>query len=125
VASGGETAPPPAINVAAVPAPAPVPVVDPTVAVNDARGRGDNAEAYRLARALADKGNARAMEMVGLMTDEGRGTARNAQWAYIWYSLALRNGLASARAPAERAKGRLQAAEIVQADNFVQNWRRD
>jgi serine/threonine protein kinase len=122
VASGGETAPPPAINVAAVPAPAPVPVVDPTVAVNDARGRGDNAEAYRLARALADKGNARAMEMLGQMSEEGRGTARNALQAYIWYSLAAQRGQASARAGAERAKRQLQPAEVAQADKTVQNW---
>jgi TPR repeat protein len=126
-ASVVEAAPPPVITVPAAmaPAPASAPAIDPLVGASDALRRGDNAEADRLARALANKGNARAMEMVGRIAEEGRVTVPNALQAYIWYSLALRHGQSSARPSAERVKGLLQRAEVVQADNFVQNWHRD
>lgn len=92
---------------------------------DDALRRGDNVAADRLARALASQGNARAMEMLGLMAEEGRGTARNALQAYIWYSLAAQRGQSSARASAERVKRLLLPADVAQADKAVQNWARD
>lgn len=113
-----------AVGTPAAPAPVAAPVaIDPMAAANDALSRGDNAEADRLARALASQGNAGAMELLGRMAEEGRGTARNAQQAYIWYSLALQRGHSSARASAERVKRLLLPADIAQADRLVQNWR--
>ena len=109
----------------AAPASAPAPTVDPLAAANDALRRGDSAEADRLARSLANQGNARAMELAGRNAEEGRGTAPNALQAYMWYSLALRHGQSSARSSADRVKRALQRAEIAQADAFVQNWRPD
>jgi len=120
-----EPAPPPAITVPAAPASAPALVVDPMAAANEALRLGDNAEADRLARLLANRGNARAMELVGRIAEEGRGTVPNALQAYIWYSRALRHGQVSARPSAERVKRLLQPAEIAQADAIVQNWRPD
>ena len=114
------------VAVAAPTAPviAPTPaVVDPLATANDALSRGDNAEADRLARSLANQGNASAMQLLGRMAEEGRGTARNAQQAYIWYSLAQQRGHSSARAAAERVKRLLLPADIAQADRLVQNWR--
>ncbi len=99
--------------------------MDLLAAANEALRRGDNAEADRLARSLANQGHASAMELVGRMAEEGRVTVPNALQAYIWYSLAVRHGQVSARPSAERVKRLLQPAEIAQADAFVQNWRRD
>ena len=107
---------PPVTPAPSASAPAPAPAVDPMAAADDALRRGDNAMAERLARSLAKEGNARAMEMLGLMAEEGRGTARNAQQAYIWYSLALQRGRTSARTSVERVKRLLLPADIAQAD---------
>jgi len=85
--------------------------------------RGEDAQAYRLARPLGDQGQARAMELLGRMAEEGHGIAPSALQAYIWYSLAAQRGQAAARPAAERVARRLQPAEIAQADRLVQNWR--
>ncbi len=124
-APSGVAPSPPATPAPSASVPAPAPAIDPMAAADDALRRGDNVAAERLARLPANEGNARAMAVLGLMAEEGRVNVPNALQAYIWYSLALRHGQASARASAERVKSRLQPAEIAQADAFVQNWRRE
>jgi hypothetical protein len=103
-------------------APAPAPV-DPLEAAHEALRRGDGAVAYRLARPLGDAGHPGALELLGRLAEEGRGTVPNALQAYIWYSLAAQRGQATARPATERMARRLQPAEIAQADRLVQNWR--
>jgi TPR repeat protein len=117
-----------AVVMALAPPAAPAPVaapaaIDPMAAVNEALRRGDDAGAYRLARPLGDLGHPRALELLGKMAEEGRGTAQSVLQAYIWYSLAAQRGQASARSAAELVARRLQPAEIAQADRLVQNWR--
>jgi TPR repeat protein len=99
------------------------PALDPLNAANEALRQGDGALAYRLARPLGDTGHPGALELLGRLAEEGRGTVPNALQAYIWYSLAVKRGQATARPAAERMARRLQPAEIAQADRLVQNWR--
>jgi TPR repeat protein len=95
---------------------------DPLAAANEALRQGDDVVAYRLVRSLGDTGSPRALEMLGRLTEEGRGTAPSALQAYIWYGLAVKRGQASARAAADRVARRLQPAEIAQAERVIQRW---
>jgi|GEM_PF-1039917 len=60
---------------------------------NAAYRRGDYETALKLARPLADGGNARAQELLGLMYNLGRGVPQNHEEAAQWYRKAADQGL--------------------------------
>ena len=63
--------------------------------------RGDYAPAIRLFRPLAEKGNAKAQNLIGVMYHKGQGVARNSVRAWLWFSVAARKG-------DREAKGKMQ-----------------
>ena len=59
--------------------------------------RGDYATALRLFRPLADQGNARAQNEIGVMYNDGRGVPQDHAEALKWYRLAADQGIATAQ----------------------------
>ena len=63
-----------------------------------AYNRGDYAPAIRLFRPLAEAGNPKAQNQIGLMYRKGEGVQPSPARAFMWFSLAARRGEAKARA---------------------------
>src|SRR5213080_1303187 len=55
-----------------------------------AYNRGDYVPAIRLFRPLAEQGNAKAQNVLGVMYRRGQGVARNTVRAFVWFSRAAR-----------------------------------
>ena len=77
--------------------------------------------AIRLFRPLAEKGNAKAQSLLGVMYRRGQGVARSSAHAFIWFSRAAAHG--DARAKVGTARG---VADHDAAGNFGRRrrWRR-
>src|SRR5947199_9447586 len=63
-----------------------------------AYNRGDYMPAIRLFRPLAEQGNAKAQNLLGVMFRKGEGVATNPARAHMWFSFAAKRGEASAKA---------------------------
>ena len=68
-----------------------------TMSVDDAYNRGDYATALRLARQLADRGDAAAQYNLGVMYAKGHGVSQNYAEALKWFHLAADQEYASAQ----------------------------
>ena len=84
---------------------------------------GDLAAATRMLTPLATAGIPRAQALLGRVKEAGRDQQRNAFEAYVWYSMAARNGEPGAQALRDRIAGTLQPAEIRQADQLIERWK--
>jgi TPR repeat protein len=92
-----------------------------------AYNRGDYVPAIQIFRPLAQKGNAKAQSVLGVMYRRGQGVARNSTHAFIWLSRAAARGDAKAKAelrdvaqtmtPDEIAKAR-EMAQACEASNY-------
>lgn len=71
---------------------------DDFAAGNQAVARGNMAEAIRLWTPLADKGNAKAQYMLGLVYENGHGIKADLKLAAKWYSKAAESGHPGAQA---------------------------
>jgi serine/threonine protein kinase len=85
--------------------------------------RGDYATALPVIKRFASAGDPRGQALMGSLYENGFGIPRNAVDAYMWYSLSMRSGNSAARGMKERVAGKLQPAEIRQADRAVDRWR--
>src|SRR5437764_11445844 len=63
-----------------------------------AYNRGDYVPAIRLFRPLAEAGNPKAQNQIGLMYRKGEGTPQSPARAFMWFSLAAKRGDAKAKA---------------------------
>src|SRR3979409_340245 len=63
-----------------------------------AYNRGDYVPAIRLFRPLAEQGNAKAQNVVGVMYRRGQGVARNSVRTFLWLNRAAARGDAIAKA---------------------------
>src|SRR5262245_55290497 len=66
--------------------------MDPMRTGRRAFERGDGDLALEAWQPIAERGDAKAQYLVGLVRDEGRGTRRDAQEAARWYALAAEQG---------------------------------
>ena len=80
-----------------------------------AYNRGDYMPAIRLFRPLAEKGNARAQHLIGVMYHKGEGVARSPVRALAWFSLAARRGDSAAKAKLRDVSKTMTPDEISQA----------
>ncbi len=99
--------------------PKPAPSAEPRIETPAASPPAGDAAAFSHYRGLALRGDADAALRVGELFESGRGTAMNANWAYVWYCVAEQRGVATAKAKKEAIAGRLQAKEIEQADKLA------
>ncbi len=84
-----------------------------------AYNRGDYMPAIRLFRPLAEKGNARAQHLLGVMYHKGEGVARNSVRALAWFTLAAAHGDADAKAKLREVSNTMTPAEISQAQEMA------
>ena len=85
-----------------------------------AYNRGDYVPAIRLFRPLAEAGNPKAQNQIGLMYRKGEGVQPSPARAFMWFSLAARRGEAKARAGLRDASKSMTPAEISQARQMAQ-----
>jgi hypothetical protein len=81
-----------------------------------AYNRGDYAPAIRVFRTLAEQGNAKAQNVLGIMFRKGQGVTKNPVRARMWFSFAAKRGDAKAEAELREVSRTMTAQEISQAD---------
>jgi TPR repeat protein len=81
-----------------------------------AYNRGDYVPASRVFRTLAEQGNAKAQNVLGVMFRKGEGVPKNQVRAHMWFSFAAKRGDASARAELREVSRTMTAQEISQAE---------
>jgi TPR repeat protein len=82
--------------------------------------RGDYVPAIRLFRPLAEQGNAKAQNVLGVMYRRGQGVARSSVRAFLWFSRAAARGDATAKAELRDVSQTMTAEELVQAREMAQ-----
>jgi TPR repeat protein len=85
-----------------------------------AYNRGDYVPAIRLFRPLAENGNAKAQNVLGVMYRRGEGVARNSVRAFLWFSRAAARGDAKARAELRDVSQTMTHEELSQAREMAQ-----
>ncbi|MEA2838272.1 MAG: uncharacterized protein QOD89_2822 [Bradyrhizobium sp.] len=81
-----------------------------------AYNRGDYVPAMRVFRALAEQGNAKAQNVLGVMFRKGEGVPKNPARAHMWLSFAAKRGDATAKAELREVSRAMTAQEISQAE---------
>jgi TPR repeat protein len=84
-----------------------------------AYNRGDYVPALKLIRPLAQAGNAKAQNALGVMYHNGEGVARSSARAFMWFSLAAKKGDASAKASLQEMSKDMTPAEMSQAREMM------
>src|SRR6266478_7266201 len=85
-----------------------------------AYNRGDYVPAIRLFRPLAEQGNAKAQNVLGVMYRRGQGVARNSVHAFVWFSRAAARGDATAKAELRDVSQTMTPEELAQAREMAQ-----
>jgi TPR repeat protein len=85
-----------------------------------AYNRGDYVPAIRLFRPLAEAGNPKAQNQIGLMYRKGEGTTQSPARAFMWFSLAAKRGDAKAKTGLRDVSRSMTPAEISQARQMAQ-----
>ena len=80
-----------------------------------AYNRGDYVPAIRLFRPLAEQGNAKAQNVLGVMYRRGQGVARNSVRAFVWFSRAAARGDATAKTELHEVSQTMTGEELAQA----------
>ena len=80
-----------------------------------AYNRGDYVPAIRLFRPLAEQGNAKAQNVLGVMFRKGEGVPKNPARAHMWFSFAAARGDARAKTELRDMSRTMTAKEISQA----------
>lgn len=81
-----------------------------------AYNRGDYVPAIQVFRALAEQGNAKAQNVLGVMFRKGEGVPKSPVRAHMWLSFAAKRGEASARAELRKVSRTMTAQEISEAE---------
>jgi TPR repeat protein len=84
-----------------------------------AYNRGDYVPAMKLFRPLAQTGNAKAQNVLGVMYHKGEGVARSSARAFMWFSLAAKKGDAGAKASLQEMSKQMTPAEMSQAKDMM------
>ena len=85
-----------------------------------AYNRGDYLPAIRLFRPMAEQGNPKAQNQIGVMYRKGEGVAPSPSRAFMWFSFAAKRGDAQAKAGLRDVSKAMTPAEISQAKQMAQ-----
>jgi TPR repeat protein len=81
-----------------------------------AYNRGDYTPAIRAFRTLAEQGNAKAQNVLGVMFRKGEGVTKDPARAHMWFSFAAARGDAKAKAELREVSRTMTAPEISHAE---------
>jgi TPR repeat protein len=81
-----------------------------------AYNRGDYVPAMRVFRRLAEQGNAKAQNVLGVMFRKGEGAPKNPVRARMWFSFAAKRGEAGARVELREVSRTMSAQGISDAE---------
>jgi len=84
-----------------------------------AYNRGDYVPATKLIRPLAQAGNVKAQNVMGMMYRKGEGVARSSARAFMWFSLAAKRGDTTAKVHLQEMSKEMTPAEMTQAKELV------
>jgi TPR repeat protein len=84
-----------------------------------AYNRGDYVPAMRVFRTLAEQGNAKAQNVLGVMFRKGEGVPKNPARAHMWLSVAAKRGDAKANTELREVSRTMTAQEISQAQEMA------
>jgi peptidoglycan hydrolase-like protein with peptidoglycan-binding domain len=82
----------------------------------------DYATAHRELQPLADRGDARAQRLVGLMYRDGLGVRKDAIRAYMWFDLAAQRGQYGAAGLRDELAQRMPPWQVDEAKHMVAGW---
>jgi peptidoglycan hydrolase-like protein with peptidoglycan-binding domain len=82
----------------------------------------DYATAHRELQPLADRGDARAQRLVGLLYRDGLGVRQDLIRAYMWFDLSTQGGQFSAAGLRDELEQRMQPRQIDEAKRMVAGW---
>jgi TPR repeat protein len=81
--------------------------------------RGDYVPAIKLFRPLAEAGNAKAQNILGVMYRKGEGVTPSSARAYMWFSIAAARGDKQAKASLQEMSKEMTPAEMAQAKEMM------
>lgn len=81
---------------------------------------GDYVPAIHVFRALAERGNAEAQGLVGMMYRRGQGVKRSSVQAYLWLSRAAAHGNAKAKTELREVSQSMTPEELAKAREIAQ-----
>ena len=84
-----------------------------------AYNRGDYVPAVKLFRPLAQSGNAKAQNAMGVMYRKGEGVARSSAKAFMWFSLAAKKGDTQAKASLQEMSKEMTPADMAHAREMM------
>src|SRR6185436_10059857 len=85
-----------------------------------AYNRGDYVPAIRLFRPLAEQGNPKAQNVLGVMYRRGQGVAKNSVRAFLWFSRAAARGDTTAKAELRNVSQTMTPEELSQASEMAE-----
>jgi TPR repeat protein len=85
-----------------------------------AYNRGDYVPAMRVFRAMAEQGNAKAQNLLGVMHRRGEGVSRSSVRAFLWFSRAAARGDARAKSELRDASRDMTPQELSEAREMAQ-----
>jgi hypothetical protein len=89
-------------------------------------GRGvpkDGVQAVKWSRLAAEKGNAAAQAILGLMYANGRGVPKDYVLAYMWANLGAAGGHEDARENREEYAAKMTPTQIAEAQKLSREWK--
>ena len=84
-----------------------------------AYNRGDYVPALKLFRPLAQAGNAKAQNVIGVMYRKGEGVAKSSVKAFMWFTLAAKRGEPQAKVSLQEMSKEMSPAEMAQANEMM------
>jgi TPR repeat protein len=84
-----------------------------------AYNRGDYVPAMKLFRPLAQAGNAKAQNVLGVMYRKGEGVTRSSAKAFMWFSLAAKKGEPGAKASLQEMTKEMTPADMTRASEMM------
>ena len=93
-------------------------------AAQDAYEAGDYKAAFRLIKPLAEQGNARAQQNLGVMYYEGLGVIKNIVISYMWLNIAASKGEKNAKNNLGVAKRNMTSEQIAKAQELARECQR-
>lgn len=100
-----------------------VPVLADYPAAIEAYDQGDYVTAFAESKPLAEHGDADAQYLLGYLYARGEGVTRDVVRAFMWFTLAARQGDAIAAEAAVALAQSMTSEDVAAAERLARNWK--